>query len=208
MTRYGFGVACEQIEIIEAAHPVPDEAGLTGSGRLFEAVSGLSEDDLVVPLISGGGSALLPSPPAGMTLADELAVNQILLASGAPISAMNAVRKHLSTIKGGRLAASAYPAKVVSLIVSDVPGDHPAFVASGPTVADMTSRADALKILERYNLNLLKAAIAHLNSAAADAPMPDDLRFSRNESRVIASAAVSLEAAAEMARMDGFSFDQ
>lgn len=203
VTRYGFGVACERIEIIEASHPVPDEAGLIASQRLLKAVSGLSEDDLVIALISGGGSALLPSPPEGMTLADEIAVSKCLLASGAPISAMNAVRKHLSTIKGGRLAAAAYPAKVVSLVVSDIPGDNPAFVASGPTVADHTSRVDALKIVEQYRLDLPPAALNHLNSAAADAPSPADARFSRNETRVIASAAVSLEAAAKAARSMG-----
>src|SRR5690606_35436988 len=128
------GAAGERIEVIEAAHPVTDEAGEIAAKRLFKTVAGLSEDDLVVALISGGGSALLPSPPQGMSLADEIAVNEALLASGAPIAAMNTVRKHLSTIKGGRLALAAHPAKVVSLLVSDIPGDNPAFVASGPTV--------------------------------------------------------------------------
>ncbi|WP_420961259.1 glycerate kinase type-2 family protein [Brucella sp. IR073] len=203
VTRYGYGAECRQTEIIEAAHPVPDEAGLAASKRLFEAVSGLTGNDLVVALISGGGSALLPSPPDGMTLEDEIAVNRALLASGAPIAAMNAVRKHLSTIKGGRLAAAANPAKVVSLIVSDIPGDDPAFVASGPTVPDRTSRADALGIVERYRLPLPEAALRHLESAAADAPKPDDPRFSGHEVRVIASAALSLEAAAEEARRQG-----
>ena len=123
---------------MEAAHPVPDEAGLAASKRLLETVSGLTADDLVIALVSGGGSALLPSPAGGLTLADEIAVNEALLASGAPISAMNAVRKHVSTIKGGRLAAAAYPARVVSLVVSDIPGDNPALVASGPTVPGRT----------------------------------------------------------------------
>nr|WP_188824620.1 glycerate kinase [Brucella endophytica] len=203
VTRYRYGAECRQVEIIEAAHPVPDEAGLAAAKRLFEAVSGLTEDDLVVALISGGGSALLPSPPDGMTLEDEIAVNRALLASGAPIAAMNAVRKHLSTIKGGRLAAAAYPAKLVSLIVSDIPGDNPAFVASGPTVPDRTSREDALKIVERYRLPLPEAALRHLQSEAADAPKPDDPRFSGHEVRVIASAALSLEMAAEEARRQG-----
>jgi glycerate 2-kinase len=203
VTRYGYGAECRHIEIVEAAHPVPDEAGLSASKQLFDAVSGLTADDLVVALISGGGSALLPSPPEGMTLEDEIAMNKALLASGAPISAMNAVRKHLSTIKGGRLAAAAHPARVVSLIVSDIPGDNPAFVASGPTVPDKTSRADALKIVERYRLQLPEAALRHLNNEAADAPMPDDPRFSGHEVRVIASAAVSLEAAAMEARRQG-----
>jgi len=203
VTRYGYGTPCERIEIIEAAHPVPDEAGLVASRRLFEAVSGLTEDDLVVALISGGGSALLPSPPEGLTLQDEIAVNKALLASGAPISAMNAVRKHLSTIKGGRLAAAAHPAKVFSLVVSDIPGDNPAFVASGPTVPDKTSRDDALKIIERYRLELPEAALAHIRGDGAHAPKPGDAVFAQNEVRVIASAAVSLEAAAKEAARHG-----
>jgi glycerate 2-kinase len=200
VTRYGFGAPCKHIEIIEASHPVPDAAGLVASKRLLEIVSGLTEDDLVVALISGGGSALLPSPPQSMTLDDEIAVNKMLLASGAPIAAMNAVRKHLSTIKGGRLAAAAHPARVYSLIVSDIPGDNPAFVASGPTVTDETTREDALKIVERYSLDLPAAALAHLRSAMADAPKPSDAAFAGHEHHVIASAGVSLEAAAKAAR--------
>jgi len=182
---------------------VPDDAGLAASKRLFDAVSNLTEDDLVVALISGGGSALLPSPPEGLTLADEIAVNKALLASGAPISAMNAVRKHLSTIKGGRLAAHAHPAKVFSLVVSDIPGDNPAFVASGPTVPDATSRDDALKIIERYKLELPDAVLTHIKSEKAHAPKPDDKIFADNEVRVIASAAVSLEAAVKEAERHG-----
>ncbi|WP_371823898.1 glycerate kinase [Phyllobacterium sp. 628] len=200
VTRYGFGAPCERIEIIEASHPVPDAAGLVASKRLLETVAGLTADDLVIALISGGGSALLPSPPECMTLEDEIAVNKTLLASGAPISAMNAVRKHLSTIKGGRLAAAAHPARVFSLIVSDIPGDNPAFVASGPTVTDETTREDALRIVERYNLALPPAALKHLQSANADAPKPSDPEFAAHEHYVIASAAVSLEASARVAR--------
>lgn len=203
VTRYGYGARCEKIEIIEAAHPVPDEAGLVASRRIFQMVQGLGEDDLVVALISGGGSALLPSPPEGMTLADEIAVNEALLASGAPISAMNTVRKHLSAIKGGRLAMAAHPAKVVSLIVSDIPGDNPAFVASGPTVPDAASRQDALGIVENYRLNLPESAMKHLESAAADAPSPHDALFVKNSNLVIASAARSLDAAADEARRHG-----
>ncbi|MCM0751744.1 glycerate kinase [Brucella pseudogrignonensis] len=203
VTRYGYGAPCKTIEIIEASHPVPDVAGLAASKRLFDAVSNLTEDDLVVALISGGGSALLPSPPEGLTLADEIAVNKALLASGAPISAMNAVRKHLSTIKGGRLAAHAHPAKVFSLVVSDIPGDNPAFVASGPTVPDATSRDDALKIIERYKLELPDAVLTHIKSEKAHAPKPDDKIFADNEVRVIASAAVSLEAAVKEAERHG-----
>ncbi|MBB6181348.1 glycerate kinase [Pseudorhizobium flavum] len=202
VTRYGYGCATRIVEILEAAHPVPDAAGLVASRRLFDAISGLTEDDLVIALICGGGSALLPAPPAGLTLADEVALNEELLASGAPISAMNVVRKHLSTIKGGRLAA-ATSARVVSLIVSDIPGDNPAFVASGPTVPDATTRQDALDIVVQYGLRLPERMLAHLQSPAADAPHPHDAVFSRNEHHVIASAAVSLEAAAEVARRHG-----
>lgn len=204
VTRYGYGAACQRVAVLEAAHPVPDEAGMEASRRLFQAVRGLTADDLVVALISGGGSALLPAPPAGMTLADEIAVNEALLASGAPISAMNTVRKHLSTLKGGRLAAAAHPARVVTLVVSDIPGDNPAFVASGPTVPEGSARADALAVVDAWRLKLPEAAMRHLASAAADAPKPGDAVFSRNAVHVIASAAVSLEAAAAEARRRGF----
>ncbi|MBZ9744266.1 glycerate kinase [Mesorhizobium sp. CO1-1-7] len=203
VTRYGYGAKCERIEIIEAAHPVPDAAGLEASRRLLEKVQGLTADDLVVALISGGGSALLPSPAAGLTLADEIAVNEALLASGAPIAAMNTIRKHLSTIKGGRLAAAAWPAKVVSLVVSDIPGDNPALVASGPTVPDVGSRENALASISAYGMKLPDAVMAHLQSPAADAPDPGDQRFARNEVHLIASAGVSLEAAAVEARRQG-----
>lgn len=203
VTRYGYGCPTRSIEIVEAAHPVPDAAGLAAAKRLVERVSGLGPDDLVIALICGGGSALLPAPPAGLTLEDEIALNEILLSSGAPISAMNVVRKHLSTIKGGQLA-TATRARVVSLILSDIPGDNPAFVASGPTVADATSRHDALAIIDNYRLDLPPAMIAHLNSPAADAPRPDDPVFARNEHHVIASAGVSLAACAELARAHGF----
>ncbi|WP_404405808.1 glycerate kinase [Pelagibacterium halotolerans] len=203
VTRYGYGCETRDIEILEAAHPVPDAAGLAAGKQLIDAISGLSEDDLVVALICGGGSALLPAPPHGMTLEDEIAVNEALLASGAPISAMNTVRKHLSTIKGGRLAA-ATKAPVVSLIVSDIPGDNPAHVASGPTVPDPATRHDALRIVEQYGLALPSPALRHLNSEAADAPKPDDPVFARDSHHIIASAGVSLEAAAQVAREAGF----
>ncbi|CAN7710277.1 glycerate kinase type-2 family protein [Neorhizobium tomejilense] len=202
VTRYGYGCKTRSVEVLEASHPVPDTAGLAGARRLVETISNLSENDLVIALICGGGSALLPSPPAGLTLEDEIAMNEMLLASGAPISAMNVVRKHLSTIKGGRLAA-ATKARVVSLIVSDIPGDNPAFVASGPTVPDATTRHDALAVLEQYRLSLPDAMIAHLNSAAAEAPKPGDAVFAQHTHFVIGSAGVSLEAAAELARAEG-----
>jgi glycerate 2-kinase len=203
VTRYGFGAHCKNIEVLEASHPLPDEGGLKASKRLLAAVSGLTGDDLVVALICGGGSALLPAPPPALSLEDEIAVNRALLESGAPISAMNAVRKHVSLIKGGRLAAAAHPARVVSLVVSDIPGDDAALVASGPTIADAASREDALKIVERYRLALPEKVMRWLASAAADAPRPSDPRFARNEVRLIASAGVSLEAAASRARAAG-----
>jgi hydroxypyruvate reductase len=203
VTRYGYGAKCERIEIIEAAHPVPDAAGLEASRRLLAKVQGLTADDLVVALISGGGSALLPSPAGSLTLADEIAVNEALLASGAPIAAMNTIRKHVSTIKGGRLAATAWPARVVSLVVSDIPGDNPALVASGPTVPDSGSREDALASIAAYGMKLPASVMAHISSPAADAPSPDDQRFSRNEVHLIASAGVSLEAAAAEAKQQG-----
>ncbi|TBB86848.1 glycerate kinase type-2 family protein [Rhizobium ruizarguesonis] len=202
VTRYGYGCETRGIEIIEAAHPVPDAAGLAAAKRLMETVNGLTEDDLVIALICGGGSALLPAPPDGLTLEDEIALNEMLLASGAPISAMNVVRKHLSTIKGGRLAA-ATKARVVSLIVSDIPGDNPAHVASGPTVPDGSTRHDALEIIRQYGLQLPQAALDHLNSPKADAPRPDDPVFAGHEYHIIASAGVSLEAAAALAKSQG-----
>ncbi len=200
---HGSAGPCRRIEVIEASHPVPDRAGLRASARLFGIVSGLGKDDLVIALISGGGSALLPAPPPGMTLEDEIAVNEALLASGAPIAAMNAVRKHLSTIKGGRLALAAHPARVVTLIVSDIPGDIPSLVASGPTVPDRTGRQDALSVCNDYRLQLPAAALRWLRSPQADAPSPDHPAFARNEVHVIASAARSLEAAAAAARRHG-----
>ena len=203
VTRYGYAAPCSHVRVMEAAHPVPDEAGLAASRALLDQVSGLSEDDLVVALVCGGGSALLPDPPNGLTLADEIAVNQALLASGAPISAMNTVRKHVSAIKGGRLAAAAAPARVVSLVVSDIPGDNPALVASGPTVPDGATRQDALRVVETYGLKLPEAVMVHLRSDGAAAPRPDDPCHAANEVHVIASAAVSLEAAAAEAKRQG-----
>lgn len=197
---HGHEVSVERIRVLHAAHPVPDEAGLAATRALFDAVEGLSADDLVVALISGGGSALLPAPPEGMTLKDEIAVNRALLASGAPISAMNVVRKHLSTIKGGQLALAAHPAKVLTLTVSDIPGDDPAMVASGPTVPDRANRAEALQIVESYGIELPFEALKRLASPQEDLAPPEDERFNGNEVKIIASAARSLEAVAEKAR--------
>ncbi|MBB5536908.1 glycerate kinase type-2 family protein [Rhizobium giardinii] len=203
VTRYGYGAPCERIDVLEASHPLPDESGLKASRRLLEEVGALGEDDLVVALICGGGSALLPLPADGLTLDDEIAVNRALLASGAPISAMNAVRKQVSGIKGGRLAAAAYPARVVSLVVSDIPGDDPALVASGPTIACTSTREDALKYIERHRLDLPQKIMDVIRGGDAAAPRPSDMRFARNTVRLVASAAVSLEAAAAMARAAG-----
>ena len=202
VTRYGYGGPTRHLPVLEAAHPVPDDAGLAASAALRAAVQGLTPDDLVVALICGGGSALLPSPPEGLSLADEQSLNKALLASGAPISAMNAIRKHVSTIKGGRLAAAAYPAPVVSLIVSDVPGDDPAQVASGPTVPDPLRQADALLLVASYGIALPDPVARYLQTAP-DAPLPTDPIFANNNVKVVASAALSLDAAAAAARSKG-----
>lgn len=203
VTRYGYGEACKQIEVVEAAHPVPDEAGFLAARRLVETVTGLGPDDLVVALVSGGGSALLPAPAPGLSLEDEQAVNRALLASGAPISVMNLIRNQFSTIKGGRLAARCAPARVATLVVSDVPGDDPALVASGPTIPIAGSRALARQYAELYRLDLPEPARALLAGEDNPAPQPDDPAFAGNSVRTIASAALSLEAAAELAREAG-----
>lgn len=203
VTRYGYTAPCRHVEVMEAAHPVPDAAGMKAAEALVGAVSGLTEDDLVIALICGGGSALLPSPPEGLSLEDEAALNRALLTSGAPISAMNAIRKQVSGIKGGRLAAAAHPARVVSLIVSDVPGDDPAQVASGPTVADKTGRAEAMGYVRAHRIELPERVRKHLETAPEDAPRPDDPAFGRDSVTVIASAAKSLEAAAVVAEGEG-----
>ena len=202
VTRYGYGAECRRIEIVEAAHPVPDFSGYLAARRMMEKVSGLGHDDLVVALISGGGSALLPQPAAGLSFEDEQAVNQILLASGAPISVMNVIRNELSAIKGGRLAALASPARVATLVVSDVPGDDPALVASGPTVPLSAGRSEARHLVSLYRLQLPPAAVDLLASDANPAPSAADPRFAHNTVRIIASAALSLDAAAaEAARL-------
>ncbi|MEO6300521.1 MAG: glycerate kinase [Paracoccaceae bacterium] len=205
VTRYGYGCPTRAIRVVEASHPVPDEAGLAGSAALFTAVRGLTQDDLVVALICGGGSALLPCPPGDLTLADEAALNRALLASGAPISVMNAIRKQVSGIKGGRLAAACYPARVVSLVVSDVPGDDPAQVASGPTVPDRVSREDARAMVTAWGIALPPKVAAWMAGDAGLAPHPDDPVFAGHEVRVIASARLSLEAAAARAGVAGIS---
>ena len=204
LTRYGHGAACERIEVVEAAHPVPDAAGQAAARRMLDMVKGLSSDDLVVALISGGGSALLALPAEGLTLADKQAVTTRLLASGADIAEMNCVRKHLSAIKGGRLAAVASPARVVSLLISDVPGDDPGVIASGPTVADPTTAADARAILRRYGIDGPAAVIAYLDAGHDESPKPGDRRLTRAEVVMMATPQRSLEAAAAEAREAGF----
>ena len=203
VTRYGHGAPCKRIEIIEAAHPVPDERGEAAARRILDLVKGLTQDDLVLALISGGGSALLSAPAEGLSLADKQAVNRALLVSGASIDEMNCVRKHLSRIKGGRLAAAAYPARVFTLLISDVPGDDPAIVASGPTVADPTTFADARSILAKYGISPPPVVTAHLAEARDETPKPGDARLARAEIHVIATPQGSLTAAAEAARSAG-----
>lgn len=203
VTRYGYAVPCERIEIIEAAHPVPDAAGRAAAGRLLEFVAGLTADDLVICLISGGGSSLLPLPGDGITLEDKQNINRALLKSGATISEMNCVRRHLSGIKGGRLAAACHPARVVNLLISDVPGDNPMDIASGPTVADPTSCADALEIITRYGIDLPAGARALLESGAGETIKPGDERLARVATHLVATPQMALKAAAEIATAAG-----
>ncbi len=203
VTRYGHGAPCERIEVVEAAHPVPDARGEQAARRILELVKGLTEEDLVVALISGGGSALLSAPAEGLSLADKQGVNRALLASGASIEEINCVRKHLSAIKGGRLAVAAYPARVVTLLISDVPGDDPAVIASGPTVADPTTTAEARAILAKYGITPPPAVQSHLMSAGDETPKPGDARLARAEIHLIATPQASLMAAAEVAKSAG-----
>ena len=202
VTRYGCGCPCDRIEVLEAAHPVPDAAGLAATRRMVELVASAGPDDLVIALVSGGGSALLPAPPPGLDLGDEMALNEALLRSGAPIGAMNAMRKHVSAIKGGRLAAASR-APVASLILSDIPGDAPHLVASGPTVPDGATRAEALRAVADYRIDLPHRVLAHLASGAADAPLPGDARFAGHTHVIVASAGLSLDAAAAEAARGG-----
>jgi glycerate 2-kinase len=203
VTRYGYAVPCERITIVEAAHPVPDAAGLDAARRMLETVRGLGPDDLVICLVSGGGSALLPLPGEGVTLEDKQAINRALLASGASISEMNCVRRHLSAIKGGRLAAACHPARVLNLLISDVPGDDPIDIASGPTVADPTTCEDALAIVRRYGIELPAGARRLLESGAFESVKPGDPRLAKVSTRLIASPQMALEAAAAVAREAG-----
>lgn len=203
VTRYGYGVPCARIEIVEAAHPVPDAAGLAAAERILALAQSAGPDDTVLCLISGGGSALLPLPLAGLSLADKQRLNRALLTSGATISEMNTVRRHLSAIKGGRLAAAAHPAKLVTLIISDVPGDDPADIASGPCVADPTTSADALAVLHRYGIAVPPAVQALLHDRASETLKPGDPLLARAETTIVAAPHMALAAAARVAREYG-----
>jgi hydroxypyruvate reductase len=203
VTRYGYAVPCERIEIVEAAHPVPDASGELAAARMLALVQGLSADDTVLCLISGGGSSLLPLPLPGITLEDKQVVNRALLASGASIGEMNCVRRHLSGIKGGRLAAACHPAHVVTLLISDVPGDDPCDIASGPTVADPSTCADAFDIVRRYGIALPPNVMKVLDSAAAESVKPGDPRLAGHEVRFVATPQMALEAAGRVAEAAG-----
>lgn len=203
VTRYGYAVSCEHIEIVEAAHPVPDEAGQLAAQRMLDLVRGLTADDLVLCLISGGGSSLLPLPLPGLTLEDKQVVSRALLASGATIREMNCVRRHLSAIKGGRLAAACHPARVLTLTISDVPGDDPIDIASGPTVGDPTTCQEALDIIRRYNIALPQAVLAVLQSGQGESVKPGDPRLVGTALRMIATPQMALEAAAQVGREAG-----
>lgn len=204
VTRYGYAVACKAIEIVEAAHPVPDAAGYKAAARILKLVSGLTADDLVLCLISGGGSALLPLPAPGLSLKDKQEINRALLKSGATISEMNCVRRHLSAIKGGRLAAACHPARLVNLIISDVPGDDPVNIASGPTVADASTCAEALAILRRYEISAPRHVLEILESGRGESIKSGDPRLPAIATKLIATPQMALEAAAEIARQNGF----
>ena len=203
VTRYGHAVPCRRIEIVEAAHPVPDRAGRDAAARILDAVRGLTPDDLVICLISGGGSALLVLPAPGIGFEEKQEVNRALLRCGANIAEMNCVRKHLSAIKGGRLGAAAHPARVVTLLISDVPGDDPAVIASGPTVADPTTFADARAVLEKYAIDAPSSVIAHLDAGRDETPKPGDPRLARARTIMLATPQHALEAAANVARAAG-----
>ena len=203
VTRYGYQQPCQRIEIVQAAHPVPDAAGLAASQRIAQLVTGLSPDDLVIALISGGGSSLLVAPGAGLTLADKQAINKALLASGATISEMNCVRRHLSSLKGGRLGALCHPARLLTLLISDVPGDSPMDIASGPTVADTTSCADALAILARYHIDIAAPVRKLLESGEGETVKPGDVRLANSSMAMITAPQIALEAAADVARAAG-----
>src|ERR1700746_1986232 len=203
VTRYGHGIPCKHVEVVEATHPVPDEEGSKAARRILDKVSGLTADDLVLVVISGGGSALLALPAQGVTLAEKQAINRALLKCGANIAEMNTVRKHLSAIKGGRLAVAAAPARVVTLAISDVPGDDLSIIASGPTVPDISTRADALAVLTKYGIEIPANVARHLNDEVSETPKPGDPRLAKVTNTLVATPQKSLEAAARVARDAG-----
>jgi glycerate 2-kinase len=203
VTRYGHGLHCRRIEVVEAGHPLPDSAGASAAKSVLERVGDLSDRDLVIVLLSGGGSALLNLPATGLSLDDVRLTSDRLLRSGAPIAEINCVRKHLSAITGGRLAAAAWPARVVTFAISDVPGDDPAVIASGPTVADPTTFAQALEIVDRYSLDLPPAVLTHLETGPDETPKPGDPRLERSRFVLLATPTSALEAAAAIARTAG-----
>jgi glycerate 2-kinase len=205
VTRYEHGAACKKIEVVEAAHPVPDDAGERVARRVLELVSNLNESDRVIFLLSGGGSSLLALPAEGISLADKQAVNKALLKSGAAIDEMNCVRKHLSAIKGGRLAKACWPASVYTYAISDVPGDEATVIASGPTVADPTTSAEALAILARYQIETPAHVRAWLQNPASETLKPGDPYLSRSHFQLIARPQQSLDAAAQKVREAGLS---
>ena len=206
ITRYGYGRPCRQIEIVEAAHPVPDAAGVAATRRMLDLVTGCGPDDFILSLISGGGSALLCAPAGAITLAEKQALTQGLLASGAPIGVINAIRKEISAVKGGRLAAAAYPARMLTLMISDVPGDDPGDIASGPTVGHRGDARGALALLARWGVSV-PASVKEYLETGGDPVFPDDPRLSRVENVIYAAPAQSLAAAADLARAHGYPVD-
>lgn len=202
ITRYGYARPTRGIEVVEASHPVPDAAGQQATARMLALLGSLGPDDFVLALISGGGSALLCAPAGDMTLEDKQAVNRALLESGAPIGQMNVVRKHLSRVKGGQLAAAAHPAKMLTLMISDVPGDDPADIASGVTVGEKTTAADALSIIAKYGIELPVSAKAVLAGGSSVVP-PGDIRLSNVENRIISAPSQSMQAARQLAEGRG-----
>ncbi len=205
VTMYGHTVPTKHIIVREAGHPVPDENGLAAAKEILNLASSLKKNDLMIFLVSGGGSALLPLPPKGISLDEKRGVNTQLLRSGADIFEMNNVRKHLSGIKGGRLAIAAYPAKVVTLALSDIPGDDPAIIASGPTVPDLSTSLDAIQILNKYQIKVSRNIMRHLKSNSSETPKPDDPKFTGNEIKVIATPQKSLDAAADFSKKESIS---
>ena len=199
LTRYRHAVPCDQVEVVEAGHPIPDVAGESAARRILALARGLGPDDQLIFLASGGGSALLSLPAPGLTLDDKQEVTRALLRSGATITEINTVRKHLSAIKGGRLAAAAAPARIVTLAISDVPGDDPSVIASGPTVPDPTTFADARAVLEKYRIVAPRVVVSYLSAEAGETPKPDDLIFDRAEFDLVASPQGSLQSAAAVA---------